>query len=73
MQTGVILYYFVGPVHVHNLELIAGQMPGWEFRGAYEADVSWFTSEQMNALRFETIPLSGDHIPESLWSVRCAR
>ena len=67
MRKGVIVYYVVGPVHLRNLELIAQQLPDWEFRVAFEANLPWFNLGQMEALDFETFPVSDSSIPELLW------
>lgn len=68
MRKGIIVYYVVGPVHLRNLELISQQMPNWDFRVAYEANVPWFTSKQMNNLGYDVVPLIDDHIPVTLWN-----
>ncbi len=68
MPSGVIIYYIVGPVHLQNMQLVAQEMPEWEFRIAYEANVPWFNRAQMKALTFDAHPVSGDRIPAALWS-----
>jgi len=67
MTRCIVIYYIVGPVHLNNLDLIAHQMPDWEFRIAYESHVAWFTTEQMKALKYDVFPLQNEHIPPSLW------
>ena len=67
MSKGVIVYYIVGPVHLQNLDLIARQMPDWEFRAAYETQVRWFNSWQLDALKYDVVPLVDDKTPQALW------
>ncbi len=65
---GVIIYYVVGPVHPHNLTLIAKEMTQWTFRIAYEPTLPWFRKGQLEKIPFETIALHHDKPPEKLWA-----
>lgn len=63
MSKGTVLYYAVGPVHPRNMQLIASQLPDWDFHMAYEPSVPWFTSEQLAKIPFPQVGLIDDQVP----------
>ena len=61
-----VLYYAVGPVHPHNLALIADSMPERDFCMIYEPEHWWMDSSLLADLPFEKVSFVKRQVPDEI-------
>ena len=61
-----IVYYPVGTVHMRNLDLLAGSLPGHDFRVLFRATLPWVDEAGAAGYDYPYVLDSGEGLPSDL-------